>query len=73
VCQEVALQQTEPQRNNNRYFVATEHDPEADMVGEGTAQGFAWATPWPVSFGPSERNKIKILLRSTEKCAIIII
>lgn len=34
----------------NHYFVATEHDPEAAKGGEGTAQGFTWATPWPEYF-----------------------
>ena len=59
------------QTTQNHYFVATEHDPEAADGGEGAAQGFTWATPWPVSFGPSERNKIKILLRLKYICVII--
>jgi hypothetical protein len=50
------------QQNHN--FDATEHGPEAAEGGEGSAQWFTWATHRPNSFGPSERNKIFILLRS---------
>ena len=35
-------------RNNNSYFVATEHIPEADEISEGIAQGFALATQYGI-------------------------
>ena len=55
------------QRNNNRYFVASEHGSEAAPQrgrGEQSAQGFGKAALLPIFSGFTERNKIKILLRS---------
>ena len=58
----------------NHCFVASEHGPAAvrrRCMAEGTAQRFRRATPWPFYFGPTERNKIKILLRLKGVCDII--
>lgn len=55
------------QRNNNQYFVASEHDSEAAPRrgrGEQSAQGFGKAALLPIFSGLSERNKItQVLLR----------
>ena len=59
------------QTTKNHYFVASEYGHEAAGGGEWTAQRFRRAIQWPVIFGPNERNKIKILLRSELVCAII--
>ena len=62
------------QRNNNQYFVASEHGSEAAPQrgrGEQSAQGFGKAALLPIISGFTERNKIKILLRSWCGCAII--
>ena len=61
-------------QQNNRGFVASEHDSEAvpdQGRGEQSAQGFGKAALLPIFSGLSERNKIKILLRSNWICAII--
>ena len=62
------------QRNNNQYFVASEHDSEAAPQrgrGEQSAQGFGKAALLPIFSGFTERNKIKILLRSQCRYAIL--
>jgi hypothetical protein len=59
------------QATQDHYFVTTEHGLKAAKGGKGTAQGFAWDTPWLNSLEVNERNKIKILLRLEERCAII--
>ena len=55
------------QRNNNHYFVASEHGSEAAPQrgrGEQSAQGFGKAALLPIFSGSSERNKItEVLLR----------
>ena len=62
------------QRNNNQYFVASEHGSEAAPQrgrGEQSAQGFGKAALLPIFSGLSERNKIKFLLRSQTIYVII--
>lgn len=55
------------QRNNNHYFVASEHGSEAAPQrgrGEQSVQGFGKAALLPIFSGLSERNKItEVLLR----------
>ena len=59
------------QTKQNRYFVESEHGPEPPEGAEEAAQRFTWVRRWPIYFEPSERNKIKILLRLTSDYAII--
>ena len=63
-CKDVTAADAQRQTKQNHYFDASEHGPEAAGGGEGAAQRFRRAVQQPVLFRPTERNKIKILLRS---------
>ena len=46
--------------------------PKPPRVARGQRSGSAWATHWPVLFGPSERNKMtEVLLRSLSSVALV--
>ena len=63
-CEDVTAADAQRQTKQNHYFDASEHGPGAAKVARGQRSGSERPDLGQFIFGLSERNKIKILLRS---------